>query len=87
MVLGIVSFVIPFVGVITAPLAIVFGNKAKRQIKQEAGLAGSGMATAGQVLGWIGFGLVIFAIIAIIVVATNGHTTSSTFCFNSNGPC
>jgi hypothetical protein len=48
-------------------LALVFGYVAKRQIA-ERGEAGTGMATAGIVLGWIGVGfftvLLFFAVVA-----------------------
>ena len=47
-------------------LALVFGYLARNQIR-ERGEAGSGMATAGIVLGWIGVG--IFALVAIFGVA------------------
>ncbi len=43
-------------------LALVFGYVAKSQIRQ-TGQSGSGMATAGIVLGWIGVGL-----LALIIV-------------------
>lgn len=46
-------------------LALVFGYVAKSQIRQ-TGQSGSGMATAGIVLGWIGVGfLVLFIILGI----------------------
>ena len=45
-------------------LALVFGYRARRQIKNSAGAQkGSGLATAGIILGWIGI-----AILAIVVV-------------------
>jgi hypothetical protein len=45
-------------------LALVFGYKARREIKNSAGSQkGSGLATAGIILGWIGI-----AILAIVVV-------------------
>jgi hypothetical protein len=45
-------------------LALVFGYQARRQIKNSAGSQkGSGLATAGIILGWIGI-----AILAIVVV-------------------
>ena len=60
MVLGIV-----WVYWIGSILALVFGYVAKKQIKQRGG-QGSGMATAGIALGWVGIGLmIIFIIIAV----------------------
>jgi len=48
-------------------LALVFGYIAKRQIR-ETGESGSGLATAGIVLGWVGVGwLLVFIIVAAIV--------------------
>jgi hypothetical protein len=44
-------------------LALVFGYIAKKQI-QERGDSGGGMATAGIVLGWIGVGFLVIAVIA-----------------------
>ena len=45
-------------------LALVFGYRARREIKNSAGSQkGSGLATAGIILGWIGI-----AILAIVVV-------------------
>jgi hypothetical protein len=45
-------------------LALVFGYRARRQIKNSAGSQkGSGLATAGIILGWIGI-----AILAIVIV-------------------
>jgi len=80
LVLGIVSFVIWPVGIVTAPLAIIFGNKAKREARANPGTGGEGMATAGRILGWVwgGLALLIIAII-VITVAVGGRTTSSTF--------
>jgi hypothetical protein len=51
-------------------LALVFGYVAKSQIRG-SGQSGSGMATAGIVLGWIGVGfLALFITIGIIDAAT-----------------
>ncbi|ANY05235.1 hypothetical protein AFB00_01685 [Pseudonocardia sp. HH130630-07] len=46
-------------------LALVFGYIAKRQIA-ERGEQGGGLATAGIVLGWIGVGLLILAIVFFV---------------------
>ena len=43
-------------------LALVFGYVAKRQIR-ERGEAGSGMATAGIVLGWVGVGILALGVL------------------------
>jgi len=53
LVLGIVSFFC--IGIITGPLAMIYGSKAKREIEAGRGrLTGGGMATAGFILGAIG---------------------------------
>lgn len=58
-----------------AILALVFGYMAKKQIR-ERGESGSGLATAGIVLGWIGIvGLVL--ILGIILIAAGSDTSSS----------
>ena len=51
-------------------LALVFGYIAKSQIR-ERGQSGSGMATAGIVLGWIGVAGTILLIIAVIIAASS----------------
>jgi tetrahydromethanopterin S-methyltransferase subunit C len=53
---GIASFfIVPLLGAIAA---IITGNMAKKEIRQSSGrLGGSGMATWGQILGWINLGI------------------------------
>src|ERR671910_248379 len=56
LILGICSLVV--CGIICGPLALVYGNKARKEIDASGGrLGGRRMATAGIVLGWIGIGL------------------------------
>lgn len=51
-------------------LALVFGYVSKRQIRDSGGeQGGSGMATAGIVLGWIGIATAVIAIIFVIIAA------------------
>lgn len=45
-------------------LALVFGYVARSQIRR-TGAGGNGMAVAGIVLGWIGIGLLVLALIAV----------------------
>jgi small-conductance mechanosensitive channel len=52
-------------------LALVFGYVAKNQIRR-TGEGGSGLATAGIVLGWVGVGVLVIAIIAILAAAGGG---------------
>ena len=66
LVLGIAGlFVIPL---IPAILAVVFGQKAKHEIRSDPSLGGDGLATAGVVLGWIGIALVVLAIVILALV-------------------
>jgi len=71
---GIVGYVfLPFVAHIAA---IITGHMAKKQIAQ-TGEQGSGMATAGLVLGYIGLALsAIGIVILIIVIAAAGSTAT-----------
>jgi hypothetical protein len=77
LILGICSLVI--CGIICGPLAIVYGNRAKREIDMSGGrLGGRGMATAGVIMGWIAVALtvVFIAVIVIAVAASSGGSTS-----------
>lgn len=67
LVLGILGLsLIPFLGSIGA---LVTGYMAKNEIRRSMGAqSGEGLATAGQVLGWIGVGLGLFSICIIGVV-------------------
>lgn len=67
MVLGIVACVIPFVGIATAPLAVIF---AAVQLRKAAG--GRGMAITGLVLGIIALAVYTFVITAWIIGAASG---------------
>jgi hypothetical protein len=63
---AIASLVLALVGGcgIGSVLAIVFGTRAKREIRLSGGqLTGEGMATAGIIVGWVGLaGIVIYFI-------------------------
>ena len=64
MISGIAAFVVvPFIGSI---VAIITGHMAKKQIAQ-TGEGGSGMATAGLILGYVGIAFVVLAVIIWIV--------------------
>jgi hypothetical protein len=71
LILGICSLLI--CGPICGPLAIIYGNKAKREIAGSNGnLTGGGMATAGVIMGWIAVALTIIAVLIIIVAIAAG---------------
>jgi hypothetical protein len=73
MVLGIIW--IYWVGSI---LALVFGYIAKKQIRQSnGGEGGSGMATAGIVLGWIGVATLVAVIVIGIIAAATSHPSNT----------
>jgi hypothetical protein len=65
-----------------APLAIVFGHIAKKQIR-ERGEQGEGLATAGLVCGYIFTGLwlvgCVFYILVIVIAIGAGSTTSNDY--------
>jgi hypothetical protein len=64
--LGIASYVLA--PVVAAVAAIITGRRAARAIRSSAGATGgAGMATAGQVLGWINIPLSILAAVLIAV--------------------
>ena len=57
---AIASLVLGIVGplIVGHILAIVFGNRAKREIEESSGRqTGAGLATAGIILGWVGVGV------------------------------
>lgn len=65
MISGIAAFVVvPFIGSI---VAIITGHMAKKQISQ-TGEGGSGMATAGLILGYVGIAFVVLAVVAWIAL-------------------
>ena len=67
LVFGILAYVV--LPVIAAIIAVVAGHMARREIRNSGGqIGGSGMATAGLVLGYIQIALTILAICAIIVI-------------------
>jgi hypothetical protein len=65
-ILGIAGFfVFPIVPSI---LAVVFGQKAREELRQEPTLAGDGLATAGIVLGWVGIALVAIVLLFVLLL-------------------
>lgn len=70
LVLGILCFPLYFLAIILAPLAIIFGAKARGQIRRDPGQKGDGLALAGLILGCVGlvFALIIVAAIVFVLV-------------------
>ncbi len=60
---------------LTAIPAVVLGHKARRQIRL-TGERGSGMATAGLVLGWTAIGLFVVLVAVAVLAATTMSTRS-----------
>lgn len=72
MVLGIVGLVVWYAGIVLAPLALVFGYKAKRRIAESGGtLGGAGKAKAGRILGWIWVGAVPAIVILVVLLGVH----------------
>jgi Domain of unknown function (DUF4190) len=66
LVLGIAGFfVLPL---ILSILAVVFGNKAREEIRANPGVGGDGLATAGLVLGWIGIAMAALGLLVLLLV-------------------
>lgn len=51
-----------------APVAVVLGHLARRQLREDPRLTGAGMATAGLVMGYIGTALLTALTIALVVL-------------------
>ncbi|MBL0385290.1 DUF4190 domain-containing protein [Tumebacillus sp. ITR2] len=65
MILGIVSLVIPYVGLITGIIAMVLSSSSKKDIAR-TGQQGHGMATAGFVTGLIA--VILYAIVILLFI-------------------
>ena len=75
LILGICALVL--CGPICGPLAIVYGNKGKREIDSSGGrLTGRGMAQAGVIMGWIGVAFTILGILAFVALVAIGVSSS-----------
>jgi hypothetical protein len=81
LVFGILAFVTFVFGIVFAPLALIFGYKAKRRINESGGrLGGAGMSLAGRVLGFVWLSFIPFIILSAVVfvlvsnVATDENT-------------
>ncbi len=74
--MAVLSLVFSFV---FAPLGIVFGHMAKKQIR-ETGEQGEGLATAGTIIGYVHTGLWVLGcgvyILVFVVILSSAHSTS-----------
>jgi hypothetical protein len=74
---AIASLVLGIVGVTVFPLipsvlALVFGSRARDEMRADPAVSGEGLATAGVILGWIGVAIsligLLFLVVALVVV-------------------
>ena len=66
LILGIAGlFVFPIVPSI---LAIVFGHKAREDLRRDPAVGGDGLATAGIVLGWVGIALTAIGLLFLLLL-------------------
>jgi Domain of unknown function (DUF4190) len=73
LVLGLAGFVM--FPVVPGVIAIVLGNRAKREIAARPGLGGEGLASAGVVLGWIGIAFGALAVFMLVIaLGTVSHS-------------
>ena len=63
-------------GIILEPIAISKALKAKKMMKMNPQLTGSGKATAALIIGIVGLVLWVLSIIARIAAAVHGHSPS-----------
>ena len=64
-------------GPITGIVAIITGHMAKKQIRQNPQMTGSGMATAGLIMGWLATIIGIIAVIVVVVMIMGAATAFS----------
>jgi hypothetical protein len=65
LILGIAGFfVFP---VVPSILAVVFGLKAREELRRNPALGGEGLATAGIVLGWVGIALTAIGLLFLLL--------------------
>lgn len=83
--MALVSLIAGIAGLTVLPgiasiVAVITGHMARRQIA-ETGEEGSGLATAGLILGWVGVGLIVLAVVGFVLffifIAAAGSATSS----------
>jgi hypothetical protein len=66
LVLGIAGFfVFPLIPSI---LAVVFGTKAKDEIRANPAVGGEGIATAGVILGWVGIAITAVGLVVVLLL-------------------
>ncbi|MGG4268185.1 DUF4190 domain-containing protein [Peribacillus simplex] len=80
LILGVLSLLIPFIGIILGILGLIFASKSKKEINL-TGESGKGLVTAGKVCSIIGIILNVIVILIFVVffgfVVTTDITTYS----------
>ena len=78
---GICAFIVcPLIGI----AAVILGPQAKREITASPQqFEGTGMAQAGQILGWISIGLMVAGVLLFAILLVIGAATSSSSSFGS----
>jgi hypothetical protein len=66
LILGIAGFFV--VPIVPSILAIVFGQKAREDLRRDPTLGGEGLATAGIVLGWVGIALIGIVLLFVLLL-------------------
>ena len=66
LILGIAGFFV--VPIVPSILAVVFGQKARDELRRDPALGGDGLATAGIVLGWVGIALVAIVLVFVLLL-------------------
>ena len=73
---GIAAFVV--LPLIASIVAVITGHMSLKQLKTN-GEAGSGMALAGTILGWVGIAFAVLGIVFVIFIIAIGVGTSSSY--------
>jgi uncharacterized protein DUF4190/zinc ribbon protein len=80
---AIISLILGILGIIACPLvlsipAVIVGNRARANIRQDPNLEGESMARAGVILGWVGIGFaavgIVVAVLALLFVRNSGYS-------------
>ena len=66
LILGIAGFFI--FPIVPSILAVVFGYKARDELRGNPSLGGDGLATAGIVLGWVGIALTAIGLVFLLLL-------------------
>ena len=87
LVVALVSF---FVCTLGGVLAVILGRSAKQEIRASQGVeGGEGLATAGEIVGWIEIGLTVLGVVVFFLVIAGlillGNETKNVFCNISEG--